>query len=557
MSYTLNLPGQSSIVVQPGSVDTVSTSLALIGKNTPGYGQYIMQNFISLLSNSESTSPPANPVLGQTWWDSTNKLLKVWNGSTFKDITSVTSSITSLPPGFPVVGDLWWDTTQKQLKIYDGTNGWVVIGPSFTATQGKSGWFVESLYDDGGTQHVCVNLYISNVIYALINWDSPPWNPLPAIDGLAKITPGFNLKQGVNPSTLTVTNLGSSIVPLQNVFANYLSGQLTTAAQPSITSLGTLSALSVGGLSSIAASNTSTAPLSIQNAFAPQLTMRNTAATNPYKTLRISNLGNLDVMSNANTVIMTITDAGTLSAVNINTAGSITAGGAITSGGAFTAASISTPSLSTPVISSANGTVAVNSITIVNAGFTVTGDATLGTAGASPSKVNFNGYLNTDIIPNSDLGSQMGSNSKRFNNMFANAFVGTSVKANYADVAEIYDIDEGAFLGAILVIGGDKEVTISTRDHDPKVIGVISSNPALLMNDHDTAHGIPVALTGRVFVQVKGPISRGDCVVSSNEPGIGQALDPKKFIPGCVVGKALSEIDDDSVQSIEVVIGRL
>ena len=62
MSYTINYAnGANSIVISDGTVDS-STSLALVGKNTPSYGQYLDQNFLSLLENFANGSQPVNQI---------------------------------------------------------------------------------------------------------------------------------------------------------------------------------------------------------------------------------------------------------------------------------------------------------------------------------------------------------------------------------------------------------------------------------------------------------------------------------------------------------------
>jgi glycosyltransferase involved in cell wall biosynthesis len=43
-----------------------------------------------------------------------------------------------------------------------------------------------------------------------------------------------------------------------------------------------------------------------------------------------------------------------------------------------------------------------------------------------------------------------------------------------------------------VVFGGDREISETTADHDPRVAGVISTNPAYLMNSE--SEGLPVAL---------------------------------------------------------------
>jgi len=50
-------------------------------------------------------------------------------------------------------------------------------------------------------------------------------------------------------------------------------------------------------------------------------------------------------------------------------------------------------------------------------------------------------------------------------------------------------------------------------------------------------------------------VSKGDVLVSSTRPGVAQRIGTQ-YQPGCVIGKSLGYIDDDSIQTIEVVVGR-
>jgi hypothetical protein len=133
----------------------------------------------------------------------------------------------------------------------------------------------------------------------------------------------------------------------------------------------------------------------------------------------------------------------------------------------------------------------------------------------------------------------------------------TATSALYADLAELYAADTNYGAGTVVIFGGDAEITQSTEDHDPRVAGVISTDPAYLMNSGmpiGTYH--PVALTGRVPCRVQGPVTKGQVLVTGTEPGTAQAIDPTKFQPGVVIGKSLETITDNSVQTIEVAVGR-
>jgi len=144
----------------------------------------------------------------------------------------------------------------------------------------------------------------------------------------------------------------------------------------------------------------------------------------------------------------------------------------------------------------------------------------------------------------------IGATGATFNTVFAK-----STQAQYADLAEVYTSDKKYVPGTVLIFGGDKEVTISTQSHDPRIAGVVSTNPAYLMNNAET--GVPVALQGRVPCRVLGPVEQGDRVVSSHIPGVAQRLDLEQYQPGCIIGKALQTIDSIDISIIEVVVGRV
>ena len=130
-----------------------------------------------------------------------------------------------------------------------------------------------------------------------------------------------------------------------------------------------------------------------------------------------------------------------------------------------------------------------------------------------------------------------------------------AVQAQYADLAEIYTSDQSYTPGTVVVFGGEAEVTQSHSPNDPRIAGVISTEPAYLMNSKE--NGVAVALQGRVPCRVLGPVSKGDRVVSSHIAGVAQALDPLHYQPGCIIGKALQAIDSTDISIIEVVVGRV
>jgi hypothetical protein len=147
----------------------------------------------------------------------------------------------------------------------------------------------------------------------------------------------------------------------------------------------------------------------------------------------------------------------------------------------------------------------------------------------------------------------IGSATTYFNRLFAQA-----TTALYADLAEMYTTDAEYAPGTVLIFGGNQEVTVSTVTHDIRVAGVVSTNPAHIMNSGLQAeHTVEVALVGRVPVSVIGNISAGDRVVTSNRAGVAEALDTTRYQPGVILGKAVQGHTGDEVGVIEVVVGRL
>jgi hypothetical protein len=154
-----------------------------------------------------------------------------------------------------------------------------------------------------------------------------------------------------------------------------------------------------------------------------------------------------------------------------------------------------------------------------------------------------------NIVPAANLTYNLGSNTAWWS-----TFYGVSTQAKYADLAENYKADQEYESGTVLIFGGDKEVTTTTTSHDTRVAGVVSTNPGYLMNAG--SEGIPVAFTGRVPCFVQGPVGKGTILVTSDIAGTAEALNSSRFQPGCVLGKSLEEIKDNSVKLIEVVVGR-
>ena len=193
MSYTINkTDGTTFAVVLDGTLDTTTSSLDLIGQNYEGYGEALNENYVRLLeSHANLTEPPA-PHKGQLWYNTVGDgVLTVHNGTEFKSIAIAAVDINQ--PGTSLVGEQWYDNTNKQLKVFNGTT-YDLVGPAHTTAEGLSGEVVETITSGGGTpvDHIVTKYYIGGVVYAILSEDAT-FTPDVPITGFSDINPGLEM----------------------------------------------------------------------------------------------------------------------------------------------------------------------------------------------------------------------------------------------------------------------------------------------------------------------------------------------------------------------------
>jgi len=134
-------------------------------------------------------------------------------------------------------------------------------------------------------------------------------------------------------------------------------------------------------------------------------------------------------------------------------------------------------------------------------------------------------------------------------NFAAGTITATATQAQYADLAEKYSADADYEPGTVVVFGGDAEVKACDQDGHHAVAGVVSTDPAYLMNVD--AEGVAVALCGRVPCKVSGPVSKGDLLVSSSVSGHAKADNNAQA--GRILGKAIGS-NESGEAVIEVLV---
>jgi len=131
---------------------------------------------------------------------------------------------------------------------------------------------------------------------------------------------------------------------------------------------------------------------------------------------------------------------------------------------------------------------------------------------------------------------------------------GSKMQATYADLAEYYEGDFDYAPGTVMVFGGDKEVTNASTINDTRLAGVVTTNPAYVLNAEQSGIKVCIALIGRTPCKVIGKIKKGDLLTTSNTPGYAiKAADPKL---GSIIGKALEDKDTGEAGVIEIAVGR-
>lgn len=155
----------------------------------------------------------------------------------------------------------------------------------------------------------------------------------------------------------------------------------------------------------------------------------------------------------------------------------------------------------------------------------------------------------------------LGNGTQRWGTIYANTFDGTATRANYADLAERYHSDDSYPVGTVMVFGGVNEVTQSTQYMEQGIVGVLSGQPAYLMNasagKNDTHPAI--GLKGRVPIRVIGSVKKFDVLVASEIPGVAKSLN--RPLEGTdvysIIGRALedSKSGDGSESLVLAAIG--
>lgn len=195
MTYKINkTDGNLLTEIPDGEFDTASSSLTLIGRNVTSFGETINENFVKLLENFASPTAPDAPLKGQMWYDTSTGRLNIYNGVDFR--TSGGPIVSPSMPSNMVPGDLWINNSTNQMWFYDGTDT-VLVGPTYSVQQGKSGFHVDTILDSYERTKVITKLYSNDSLLGIFS--NVAFNPLTPIPGFSSgLTQGFTANSLLN-----------------------------------------------------------------------------------------------------------------------------------------------------------------------------------------------------------------------------------------------------------------------------------------------------------------------------------------------------------------------
>lgn len=487
MAYIINrFSGTQLLSLEDGTVDN-TTDLKLIGKNYSGYGEAQNENFLFLLESFAGSTSPSKAISGQVWFDSSVNKLKYYTGSAWK--TAGGAEVSSTEPAGLVEGDLWYSSNTNQLYARTSTNEFILVGPQ-SAGSGTTQLLstnINSTPSDVGVPCILA-LVDNNPLYVISDTTFTPSATQPATLTSFDVPGHFPvIKKGITlirtPSTGVTGPDDDTVVPV------YWGTASNSLKLNGLEASNFISAATAGQSVNIA----DDAGIKIGDSLDLQLHITNgNEAT-------VSNLIGNEVKFQAYTA-----GSGLIEIARIeNNDGGQT--------GFF------------PFIDNAyvlgDTTKKWNNVHAT----TFTGTATQATAlMVSSSAFSADIEATPSTIPARDSSG----------NIKANVFTGTASRARYADIAEKYTTPNELDPGTAVAVSLDDDSEVCPAKSSDMCIGVVSTNPAVMMNSE--AEGQYIGLKGRLPVKVKGPVTKGQpvyawengvCTVTKTSALVGIALE--------------------------------
>ncbi len=492
MAYAIDRYNNTLLTtVEDGTVDQ-TTDLKFIGKNYAGYGEIQNENFLFLLENFSGANQPSRPISGQVWFDSGTSKLKFYDGTQWR--TTGGAELGATEPSGLANGDFWWDSGNDQLFVYNGTS-FVLIGPQNAGEGVTQMQSLEVLDTTSATRGIIASVIEDETIMVI----SPTQFDLNASQtGL--ISQGFDrINKGI---TLRNTKLATAGITSTT---DRFHGTATNAEK-------------LGGVS---------AENFVQSGIGN--TVFTSAVEAPDDGILVGASQDLQIKIDANGFDGVIQHVTNNSLIKFKVSASTSADTHVASIG--TAGVIpaldNTFALGTPSLGWSN-VYATNFTGEASKAATLRVGSDFRSASASAT--------NNTVAVRDATG-----------NIAANLFQGTATQARYADLAEKYSTGEELAPGTVVTVCAHEDHEVEAVSIGKIAIGVVSTDPALMMNSE--AEGQYIGLKGRLPVRITGAVKKGDAVYVHNNGCASTAVNG-----GSLVGVALESNSDEGEKLVECVL---
>ncbi len=542
MPYNLKyFDGRAFITLADGVVDQqASSSLYLIGKDVTSYGTIQNDNFLWLLENFAGTVEPVNKVQGQIWFDKTSSILKpkVYDGAEWRTFSTIAASSTSATNA--TVGDLWYDTSRDQLFIKNTLSDYTLVGPESVPGFGKTKFLSRTVKDLTNASHACIVMYVDDAVLGAVSNDEFYVNTSDEIylAGIEVIGRGFNFASGATVSSDDV--------------------YLRAEADETITGQWTFNSINGIGIGTSTIFPSESGNLTLQsigrsvvinaNELRPSgSTVTLGTTSNKFAKVYASEFNAGSSVSSANLTGKFILTAS--SKIEPGTDGSINMGAANARFATVFTKGLNAGGTTEEGVVVGNWKLDTGSTLDVSDGVFVSADASMGSLDVGVVNATI---VNADKVVTRFITAGTSSTTGLIEGDWS-LTASSRLRAVYADIAEKYATDAQYEPGTVVMFGGDKEVTIANLPSTTKVAGIVTTEPAQILNTN-LEDAVAIALVGRVPCKVVGTIFKGDMLVVSDIPGVlTSSVAPKT---GSLVAKALEFYNSTEVGFIEVMVAR-
>ena len=501
MAYIINrFNGTQLLSVEDGTVDN-TTDIKFVGKNYSGYGEIQNENYLYLLENFAGTASPTKAISGQIWFDASLNKLKFYTGSQWKNTGGAEVS-SSAPTGL-TVGDFWFNNATNQVYARTSQDDFVLVGPQ-AAGDGQTQMRSIDVVDTGNTSKAVIVAIVNDNVQFIISDE----------EFTLKSTQDSNVPVGVNSSNFPKIKKGITLINTD------VDGITTNAGQTDEPVLWATSSdsLRLGGIPA-----------------ADYLTVNNTEFN---QLVSFSDIGFRVGDSNDLAVRIVDENVGYIE----NTIGEEVRIGAKLN-------SDSEAKIIAKIINNNERKGIIPGQTeAYNLGISTAKWASVhannfrGTADKSDTVKLGTSYVSATTASSANTVVARDADQK----VYAVEFVGVASRARYADLAEKYTTAEELPAGTAVAVSVHDGYEVAPASASDLCIGVVSTDPAYMMNSE--AEGQYIGLKGRLPVRVHGAVKKGQAIYAWND-GVCRTISTT-----ALVGIALESNNNEEEKLVECVL---